>query len=71
MDRNYDVTTFFQKSFILRTPGVAILADIIKIVTIFIKKPTRTEEKLEDLEIVCLNGIYTLFLDIVKFANFQ
>ena len=71
MDRNYCITTFFQKSFILRTPGVAILADIIKIVTIFIKKPTRTEENLEDLEIVCLNGIYTLFLDIAKFANFQ
>ena len=38
MDRNYDVITFFSKYPFLRRPGVAIFADIIKIVTIFIKK---------------------------------
>ena len=38
MDRNYDVITFilFQKTFILRRPGVVIFADI-KIVIMFIK----------------------------------
>ena len=37
MDRNYDVITFFQKALLLRKPGVAIFADIIEIVTMFIK----------------------------------
>ena len=37
MDRNDDVLNFFQKTFILKRPGVAIFADIIKIVTMFIK----------------------------------
>ena len=34
---NHDVISFFKKSFILRRPGVAIFADIIKIETMFIK----------------------------------
>ena len=37
MGKNYNVITFFQKMFSLRGPGLAIFADIIKIVTIFIK----------------------------------
>ena len=37
MDRNYDVITFFQKALLLRKPGVAIFADIIEIVAMFIK----------------------------------
>ena len=37
MVRNSDVITFLQKSFVLKRPGVAIFADIIQIVTIFIK----------------------------------
>ena len=36
MDRNYDVITFFSKTFNLRRPGVAIFADIIKIVIMLI-----------------------------------
>ena len=36
MVNNNDVS-FFQKIFILRRPGVAIFADIIKILTMFIK----------------------------------
>ena len=37
MDKDYDVITFFlKKAFILRKPGVAIFADIIKIVIMFI-----------------------------------
>ena len=38
MDINYDVITFFQTTRILRRFGLAIFADIIKIVTMFIKK---------------------------------
>ena len=38
MDKNYDVITFFQKTFILRKSRVAIYADIIKIATMFIRK---------------------------------
>ena len=40
MDINYDVITFFQNIFILRSksPRVANFADIIRIATMFIKK---------------------------------
>ena len=37
MDIDYDVITFFSKYLFLRRPGVAIFADITKIVTFFIK----------------------------------
>ena len=37
MNRNYDVITFFRNKFILIRPGLAIFADIIKIVVMFIK----------------------------------
>ena len=42
---------FFQKLFILRKPGVAIFADIIKIVTMFIKtilKDSRKVKRISD-----------------------
>ena len=58
MDRNDDVLNFFQKAFILKRPGVAIFADIIKIVTMFIKTTLKNQEKFEELEIMYLNGIY-------------
>ena len=48
----------FQNAVILRRPGVAIVADISKIVTIFIKKYLKTQEKLEELEIISQNAIY-------------
>ena len=38
MAENYDVILLLQITFIIRRPRVAILSDIIKIVTIFIKK---------------------------------
>ena len=38
MDRSYGVITFISNNFILRRPRVAIFADIIKIVTMFINK---------------------------------
>ena len=43
---------------ILRRPEVAIFADIIKIVTRFIKKYLKTQEKLKELEIMYQNAIY-------------
>ena len=49
--------SFFQNVFILRRSGVAISADIIKIVTKFIKTILK-DSKLEELKIMYLNGIY-------------
>ena len=49
MDRNYDIITFFQNTLILRRSGVAIFADIIKIVTMFIKAIIENSKKLKEL----------------------
>ena len=51
-------SAFFQKIFILRRSGVAIFADIIKVLTILLKQSLKTQEKLEESEITYLNGIY-------------
>ena len=46
-------------NFTLRRPGVAIFADIIKILTMFIIKIyIKTQEKLKCIEITCRNAIY-------------
>ena len=45
MDKNYDVIIFFQKTFILRRSEVAIFADIIKILTTFIKAILKDSRK--------------------------
>ena len=58
MNRNYNVITFFQKTFILRRPGAAIFAGIIKILTMFIKNFFKDSRKLEGLEIINLDRIY-------------
>ena len=58
MDKNYGYITFFQKTFILRRPGITIFAEIIKIVTMFIKKIFKDQEKLKELEIMYQNAIY-------------
>ena len=47
MDKNYDVITFISKHLILRRPGVVIFADIIKIVTMFIKTITKGSRKVK------------------------
>ena len=39
-------------------PGVVIFADVTKTLTMFIKNSLKTQEKLEELEIMYLNGIY-------------
>ena len=49
--------TVFQNTFILRRPGVAIFADIIKIVTMFIKTIFK-DSRLKELEIMFQNAIY-------------
>ena len=45
MDRNYNVIAFFQNTVTLRRPGVAIFADNIKIVTMFVKTITQDSGK--------------------------
>ena len=64
MDRNYDVITFFvKKIFILRRPGVAIFADIVKIMTMFIKnifKDSRKVKRIRNNALKC--NLYLYFL---------
>ena len=63
MDRNYGAITLFSKIFTLRRPGVAIFADIIKIVTMFIKTILEDSEKLVEKEIIKeLWNLYLYFL---------
>ena len=45
MARNYDAINFFQNIFVLRRSGVAIFADIIKIVTMFSKTILKDSRK--------------------------
>ena len=45
MHIDYDVITLFSKVFILKRPGVATLADIIKIETTFIKTILKDSRK--------------------------
>ena len=45
MDKNSDVKPFFQKTFILRKPGLAIFADIMKVLTTFIKRILKESRK--------------------------
>ena len=56
MDIKYDVITFFQNTFILRRPRIAIFDDIIKIVTMFIKTVFENSRKVKKIEIM-----YTFF----------
>ena len=49
MGRNFDVITFFQNIFVSRRPGVAIFADIIKIVTMFIKTTLKDSQKIRGI----------------------
>ena len=56
MVRNYDVIAFFQNIFVLRRSGVAIFADIIKTVAMFIKTTFKDSRKVK--KIMYLNGIY-------------
>ena len=48
----------FQNIFILRVPRVDIFAEMIKIVTMFIEKPFRTQKKLKESKIKNQNAIF-------------
>ena len=63
MERNYDVIGFFQNRLILRRPGVAIFADIIKIVTMFIKTVIKDSRKVKRIRNdVSKPNLYLYFL---------
>ena len=58
MDINCDVITYFSENLYFKKAEVAIVADIIKTLTKFIKTIFKDSRKLEKLEIMYLNGIY-------------
>ena len=70
MDRNDDPISFFQKIFILRRPGVAIFADIIKILTMFIKKIFKDSRKVRRVRKYVSKWNLSVFRGIAKFADF-
>ena len=48
----------FQNALILRRPGVVIFADIIKIITMFLKQLRKTQEKFKKIESMYQDPIY-------------
>ena len=52
MDRNYVIITLFQNTFILRRPRIVIFADIIKVVSMFIKTIPKDSNKIKKIEIM-------------------
>ena len=63
MGISYDVITFTSKYFILRKPGVDYFADIIKIVTIFVKaifKDSRKVKRITNCVLKCNLYLYLL-----------
>ena len=62
MGRNCDVITFFQNTLILRRPGVAIFADVIKIITVFIKTIIQDSGKVKRINYVPKSNLYLYFL---------
>ena len=67
MDRNYDIRTFFQNTLILRRSGVAIFADIIKIVTMFIKAIIEDSKKVK--RIINYVSKFSLYLYFLMWQN--
>ena len=63
MDKIYDVITFLKKIFILRRPEVAIFADIIKILTTFIKTILKGSRKLRRIR--SFVSEWNLYLDFL------
>ena len=63
MDINNDVINFISKYFILSRPGIASFADIIKIVTFFIKKISKDSRKVKRIRnFVSKCNLYMYFL---------
>ena len=71
MDMNYDVITLFQNTVILRRSGVAIFADIIKMLTTFIKKIIKDSRKVKRIRNYLPIESISVFIDITKFADFR
>ena len=60
-----------QNTFVVRRPGLAIFADIMKTVTVFIKKYLMTQRKIKrNRQIIKMQSI-SLFFGIAKFVDFQ
>ena len=70
MDRNYDVKTFLFKNLFLRRPRIAILLTSSKLRPRLLKESLMTQEKLEELEIMYLNGIYICISRYSKISQF-
>ena len=63
MDKNYDVISFISNYPILRRPGVAIFADIIKVVTTFSKSIIKDARKVKKIRsYVSKSNLYLFFL---------
>ena len=61
----------FQNTLILRRPGVVTFADIIKIVTMFLKIITKDSRKVKKTEIMYQNPIYMWISWCSKISCFQ
>ena len=57
--------------FILTRPEVANFVDVIKIVTMFIKKNLKSQKKLKELKLMYQNESVSVFSDIAKFSGFR
>ena len=63
--------TLFQNTFILKRPTVAIFADIIKIVIVFITTIFKDSKKVKIIRnYVSKRSLYLYFLILLKFADF-
>ena len=58
MDRSYDVITYVLEYFHFKKPRLAIFADIIKILNMFLGKSLKAQKKLKKLEIMYQNAIF-------------
>ena len=63
MDRNYDAINLFQNTYILRMPRVAIFADIMKFVIMFIKIISKDSKRVKRIKnYVSKYNLYLYFL---------
>ena len=62
MDRNYDVITFFSKNLYFKKAGVAIFADIIKVLTTFFKRILKDSGKVRIRSYESEWNVYLCFL---------
>ena len=65
MNKNYDIIIF-----VLRSPGDAAFADIIKIVIKLIEKTFKDSLKVKRIKIYVLRCSFSVFTNITKIADF-